>query len=60
MGKREGKQVKKIKINFIPVEGDVLEAIASAVNTNVSSVLTKHGAKLTIGLNEIIRNHAKV
>lgn len=51
---------KKVKVNFIPVDGDVIEAIARAVEPNVSSVLNKHGASLKIDLIDILRNHARV
>lgn len=51
---------RKIKINFIPVDGDVLDAIVSAVYFNVKSVLNKHGAVLTRDIREIIREHSKI
>lgn len=51
---------KKVKINFVPTKGDVVEAVTKIVNANISSVLAKHGACLKIGVEEIIRNHTKV
>lgn len=60
MGKKAVPKKEKIKIKFVAVEGDVVEAVANALSGNVSSVLAKHGATLKISLSEIIRNHAKV
>lgn len=64
MGKNTDKGNPKkrveLKINFIPVEGDVIETISNALEPNISSVLARHGASLKIGLSEILRNHAKV
>lgn len=53
------KNKKRYTITFVPVEGDPIEAIASALEPNIRSVLSKHGASLKIGLSDILRNHAK-
>ncbi|GGD50123.1 hypothetical protein GCM10010911_04600 [Paenibacillus nasutitermitis] len=50
---------KKVKINFNPVEGEILDAIAKAIEPQVNAVLAKHGASLRISVKEILRNHAK-
>lgn len=51
---------KKVKINFIPTKGDVVDVVTKLVNANVHTVLAKHGACIKIGVEEIIRNHTKV
>ncbi|MDQ1912322.1 hypothetical protein RAC89_18185 [Paenibacillus sp. GD4] len=51
---------KKIKINFIPTQGDVVEVVTNIIKANVKTVLAKHGACIKIGVEEIIRNHTKV
>lgn len=54
------KEKPKMEIVWVPVEGDIIDAICEAIQPNVSSVLAKHGAKLKISLNDYIRNHLKV
>ncbi|KJD43378.1 hypothetical protein [Paenibacillus terrae] len=59
MAKKKSEKHVKLNINFIPVEGDVIEIIGKALEPNINSILARHGASLKIGLFEIIRNHAK-
>ena len=60
--KKEKKVKERPKFDtvVIPVAGDPIEAIISAIEPNVRSVLAKHGAYLTIPISDLIRNHAKV
>ncbi|OBZ13301.1 hypothetical protein [Bacillus sp. FJAT-26390] len=59
MEKEPKKKKVVVKVNFIPVEGDVLEVIINAIEPNINSVLAKHGASIKIGVKQLLRNHAK-
>jgi len=52
------KKKRTVTVNFIPVEGDVLEAIIDAIEPKIQTVLDKHGASIKGGVRELLRKHA--
>ncbi|MNW38891.1 hypothetical protein D3C74_159690 [compost metagenome] len=53
------KKKTEIKINFTPVEGDLLQSINDAFAPDVERVLNKHGAYLKIPFIDILRSSVK-
>lgn len=53
------KKKTDIKINFIPVEGDIIQIVHDALLPNVEQVLNKHGAYLIVPFIDILRPSVK-
>ncbi|WP_019913207.1 hypothetical protein [Paenibacillus sp. HW567] len=57
---RKTRKRPEIEIEFVPVEGDPIQAIADALEPVLIRVLRKHDAYLKMPLVDFLRMHARL